>query len=218
VYNYTRFCVYLFCIYTVFVKKFGAHDLGKELIKMYNSSTANAQELQQIESRPYFLGRLTEAQLEEERKKARKKGEEIGEQKGEYKKAIKAAKNMLADGMTSELISKYLDLDINTIRSLSNKLLIQDMNIDIRRLSPDAVDDYIHYFDTTPHWYDSDKNKCYCIPYCNDDYEDIKSLVTTEEGKRQYAIQSVKNGKLQGYLAYCNDKIVGWCNALHKVI
>jgi len=109
-----------------FVNKFGAHDLGKELIKVYNVATANAQELQQLESRPYFLGRLTEAQIEEIKEKARKKGEEIGkqigeqigEQKGEYKKAVKAAKNMLSDGMTPELISKYLDLDISTIRSL----------------------------------------------------------------------------------------------------
>jgi len=89
---------------------------------VYNSAVANTQDLQQIESRPYFLGRLTEAQLEEERQKARKKGEEIGEQrgeqKGEHKKAIKAAKNMLADGMTPELISKYLDLDVNIIRTL----------------------------------------------------------------------------------------------------
>jgi len=39
---------------------------------MYNIAVANAQELQQIELRPYFLGRLTEAQLEEERLKAQK--------------------------------------------------------------------------------------------------------------------------------------------------
>ena len=141
-----------------FAKRFGAHDLGMELIKMYNAATANAQELQKIESRPYFLGRLTEAQLEEERRKARKKGEEIGKQIGEKigkqigekigkqigekigeqrgkqigekigeqrgkqiganEKAIKAAKNMLSRGVAPELIADYLELDINTIRSL----------------------------------------------------------------------------------------------------
>ena len=95
----------------VFVKKFGAHDLGMELINVYNIATANAQELQQLESRPYFLGRLTEAQIEEIKEKARKIGE--------YNKAVKAAKKMLSDGMTPELISKYLDLDVDTIRSLN---------------------------------------------------------------------------------------------------
>ena len=129
-----------------FVRKFGSSDLGKELILMYNTVVADAQELQKIETRPYFLGRLTEAQLEEERKKARRKGEkegrrigerigkqigeqigeqrgkqigeQIGEQRGEYKKAIKAAKNMLAGGVAPELIVEYLEIDIDTVRSL----------------------------------------------------------------------------------------------------
>jgi len=90
------------------------------------------------------------------------------------------------------------------------------MNIVIRKLTPDLAEDYVRFFDKTPHWYDSDKRKCYCVPYCNDDYEEIKSLVTTQEAIRKYAIQCVKGGKLQGYLAYYGDKIVGWCNANTK--
>ncbi|MCL2775209.1 MAG: GNAT family N-acetyltransferase [Oscillospiraceae bacterium] len=90
------------------------------------------------------------------------------------------------------------------------------MNITICKLTPELAEDYVRFFDTTPHWYDSDKNKCYCVPYCNDDYEVIKSLVTSEEGKRNYAIQCVKGGNLQGYLAYCDNKIAGWCNANTK--
>jgi len=97
-----------------FVKKFGTHDLGKELILLYNTAVADAQKLSQIESRPYFLGRLTEVQLEEERQKARKKGEEMGE----YTKAIKVAKNMLYRGVSPELIAEYLELDVDIIRSL----------------------------------------------------------------------------------------------------
>ena len=68
----------------------------------YNNAVANAQNLQQIETRPYFLGRLTEAQLEEERKKV----------------SIKAAKKMLSRGVAPEIIADYLDLDIETIRTL----------------------------------------------------------------------------------------------------
>ena len=98
-----------------FVKEFGANDLGKGLIQMYNAAVANANNLQRIENSPYFTGRLTEAQLEVERQKAMKKGEE----RGKHEKAIKAAKNMLSDRMSPELISKYLDLDINIIRSLN---------------------------------------------------------------------------------------------------
>ena len=118
------------------------HDLGKELIRLNNSTVANAQENEKNESRPYFLGRLTEAKIEEERQKAfekgiiigigkeigRQMGEQIGKQIseqiaisipiGEHKKAIKAAKNMLVRGVTPELIADYLELDIDTVRSL----------------------------------------------------------------------------------------------------
>ena len=73
----------------------------------YNNAVANANNLQRIETSPYFTGRLTEAQLEEERKKA------------ERKAFIKVALEMLADGFTPEMIVKYTkQLDIETIRSL----------------------------------------------------------------------------------------------------
>ncbi len=48
------------------------------------------------------------------------------------------------------------------------------MNIEIRKLTPDLAEDYVLFFDATPHWYDSDERKCYCVPYCNDDYEGNK--------------------------------------------
>jgi predicted transposase/invertase (TIGR01784 family) len=89
-----------------FVKEFGAHELGRELILMYNNAVANAHELQQIENRPYFIGRLTEAQLEEERKKA------------VMRSKINTARKMLSRGVATELIVDYLDLDIDIVRSL----------------------------------------------------------------------------------------------------
>jgi hypothetical protein len=96
-----------------FVKAFGTHDLGKELISVYNDAVANAEGLQQIENRPYFIGRLTEAQLEEERRKA--------EEKGEKKKALKTAQKMLSEGLDPTLISRCVDLDMETIRSLDTR-------------------------------------------------------------------------------------------------
>jgi len=90
-----------------FVNEFEISDLGKELIIMYNNAVADANNLARIETSPYFTGRLTEAQLEEERKKA------------ERKALIKSARKMLSDGLLPEIIIKYLDLDIETIRSLT---------------------------------------------------------------------------------------------------
>ena len=33
---------------------------------------------------------------------------------------------------------------------------------------------------------------------------------------RKQAIQFIKSGRMQGYLAYVQGKVVGWCNANHK--
>jgi len=85
-----------------FVNEFETTELGKELIVIYNNAVANASNLQRIENSPYFIARLTEAQLEEERKKA----------------LLKAARKLLSEGITPEIIAKCLDLDINIIRSL----------------------------------------------------------------------------------------------------
>ena len=87
----------------IFIKQYAANELGKELIMAYNNAVSNANNLTKIENSPYFIGRLTEAQLEEERKKARmkgkKEGEKEGEKKGELKKAIQAAHKMLSRGI-----------------------------------------------------------------------------------------------------------------------
>lgn len=87
------------------------------------------------------------------------------------------------------------------------------MKIEIRKLTPDLTEDYIHFFDTTPH---NQKYhiKCYCVFWCNDDCEG-KDFHTKKQ-KRDYAIQYVKGNHIQGYLAYCDGKVVGWCNANTK--
>jgi GNAT superfamily N-acetyltransferase len=90
------------------------------------------------------------------------------------------------------------------------------MDFEIRKLTPDLTEDYIHFFDTTPHSEipDDDECKCYCVWWCNDDSEgkDYHPL----EKRRDYAIQYVKNNNIQGYLAYCDNRVVGWCNANTK--
>ena len=88
------------------------------------------------------------------------------------------------------------------------------MNIEIRKLMPELAEDYIRFFDITPHDNNVDEHKCYCVCWCNDDYEG-KDFSTVEK-RRKYASQYVKNSNIQGYLAYSGDKVVGWCNANTK--
>jgi len=89
------------------------------------------------------------------------------------------------------------------------------MNIEIRKLTPNLAEDYAHFFDVTPHDVNIDERKCYCITWRSDDayVGNNDHWFTTREERRSRAIEFIKAGSLQGYLAYCGDDIVGWCNA-----
>ena len=88
------------------------------------------------------------------------------------------------------------------------------MEFDIRRLTPSLAEDYVRFFDETPHDDDVAEHKCYCVCWCSDDYEG-KDFSTAAK-RRQAALQYVRSGLLQGYLAYYGGKPVGWCNANTK--
>jgi len=90
------------------------------------------------------------------------------------------------------------------------------MDIEIRKLIPELAEDYAQFFDITPHDDHTTKEElpCYCVTWRNDDtYVGDDHWYPTREERRERAIQFVKDGKLQGYLAYHGSKIIGWCNA-----
>jgi GNAT superfamily N-acetyltransferase len=93
------------------------------------------------------------------------------------------------------------------------------MNIEIKKLSPELTEDYVRFFDVTPHSEkpDADECKCYCVWWCSEDH-DVKNIdyLLSKEKRRNYAIQKIKENKIQGYLAYHEGKVVGWCNANAK--
>ncbi len=91
------------------------------------------------------------------------------------------------------------------------------MNIEIKKLTPDMAEDYVRFFDETPHWDSIDEHKCYCVCWASTDHNtEIEEDGTTAKGRREIAKRYVKKGFLQGYLAYSDGKIVGWCNANTK--
>ncbi|MCL2508003.1 MAG: GNAT family N-acetyltransferase [Oscillospiraceae bacterium] len=91
------------------------------------------------------------------------------------------------------------------------------MNIEIRKLTPDLADDYACFFDATPHDDHTNKDElpCYCVTWRSDDAYPSNGYhwYPTREERRERAIQFIKDGKLQGYLAYHGERIVGWCNS-----
>lgn len=89
------------------------------------------------------------------------------------------------------------------------------MDIVIRKLSPELAEDYVRFFDNTPHDNYVDEHKCYCVCWCNDDY--AGKDFSTAEKRRACALQYVKNNNIQGYLAYHGAEVVGWCNTNTKL-
>ena len=87
------------------------------------------------------------------------------------------------------------------------------MDLEIKKLTPELADEYIQFFDETPHNIHSDVNKCYCITWRSDDSYDEPHWFDAEEERRSHALKYVRNGSIQGYLAYADSRIVGWCNA-----
>lgn len=56
------------------------------------------------------------------------------------------------------------------------------MDINIRKLTPELTDDYLHFFDTTPHFTDKDEDRCYCVCWCNVNYENQDFSTAEKEG------------------------------------
>ncbi len=85
-------------------------------------------------------------------------------------------------------------------------------NAQIRPLSPDAVGDYLRFFDDdafpdNPAW-----ASCYCISYNialpGDEFEE-RSAAENRAGKAGM----IERGQATGVLAYAGGRVVGWCNA-----
>lgn len=81
----------------------------------------------------------------------------------------------------------------------------------ILELANGLLDDFLEFFDhhafcDNPSW-----SGCYCVYYHADDEEEWKKRTAPEN--RDLAIRLIKEGRLQGKLAYLNKELVGWCNA-----
>lgn len=89
------------------------------------------------------------------------------------------------------------------------------MSIEIRKLTPGLAEDYASFFDMTPHNINTDGGKCYCVTWRSDNSYTGNGdhWFPSCEERRKRAIQFVREGSLQGYLAYAGNEIVGWCNA-----
>lgn len=85
------------------------------------------------------------------------------------------------------------------------------MEVYVKRLIPEQTSDYLCFFDETLHYIGKAELKCYCVCWASTcaDFEGC----STANKKRNVAKRYIKNNYIQGYIAYCNNKVISWCNA-----
>jgi len=86
------------------------------------------------------------------------------------------------------------------------------MDLAIRRLTPELLNDYLYFFDNVafsdhPGW-----AQCYCIHF----HWQSKWDDEPPKNNRDRVIEHINHGLIQGYLAYSGGQVVGWCNVNDK--
>lgn len=88
------------------------------------------------------------------------------------------------------------------------------MTIEIKKLTPESINDYLYFFENVAHTDNPEWNRCYCLNYCAANNKRIaKRKFSDPDVRKKYAVDYVENGIIQGYLAYADGNVIGWCNA-----
>lgn len=87
---------------------------------------------------------------------------------------------------------------------------MKEQNMVIRQLTPDLCKDWLYYFDNIAFGDHGDWAFCYCLEGHLD--QKTQEEWTNPKERREQAIKLIQTGKMQGYLAYYGDAVVGWCN------
>ncbi|MFX0106014.1 MAG: GNAT family N-acetyltransferase [Candidatus Hodarchaeota archaeon] len=89
------------------------------------------------------------------------------------------------------------------------------MDIVIKPLSPDLIDDFLYYFDKIAFSDNPDWATCYCHFY-HFAGTTKQFLKRSAEENRIKSKELILAGKMNGLIAYLDEKPVGWCNINSK--
>ena len=89
------------------------------------------------------------------------------------------------------------------------------MELIIKSLGKEHIDDYLHFFDHRAFCDNPEWAACYCMFYQVKASNDIWDKRTGLQNRKE-AIKQINNGKLKGFLAYHNNKPIGFCNVNAK--
>jgi GNAT superfamily N-acetyltransferase len=86
------------------------------------------------------------------------------------------------------------------------------MDVRVKRLMPEMIDDFLDFFDNVAFSDNPLHARCYCQFYhtgCPNDEWDRR----TADENRRATREMIVSGRMHGYLAYLDDRPVGWCHA-----
>ncbi|MHB0896710.1 MAG: GNAT family N-acetyltransferase [Spirochaetales bacterium] len=83
----------------------------------------------------------------------------------------------------------------------------------IKKLCIENIPDWLEFFDDRAFKDHQEWKMCYCTYYFQPKPEEYKNI---HSRKRNYAVWLIENGIMQGYLAYDDNKVIGWCNSNNK--
>jgi len=86
------------------------------------------------------------------------------------------------------------------------------MDIIVKPLIPDLLYDYLFFFDHMVFAEHPDWSKCYCYSF----HFTGPDEQWNKKENRTAVIKLIKEDKMRGYLAYSNNKPIGWCNANNR--
>ncbi len=96
------------------------------------------------------------------------------------------------------------------------------MNLEIRKLTSELLEDWLYFFDNIAFSDNSEWSGCYCMYFhWNKTLQNEKEWDYSKSGaarNRKLAEEYIKKGLIQGYLAYYDGKVAGWCNANNKQV
>jgi GNAT superfamily N-acetyltransferase len=86
------------------------------------------------------------------------------------------------------------------------------MEVQVRRLSPELLGDFLFFFDRVGFTDNPGWASCYCC-YYHTRGSDPQWSARSAEQNRLEAQRLIREGAMSGYLAYSAGQVVGWCNA-----
>jgi ribosomal protein S18 acetylase RimI-like enzyme len=86
------------------------------------------------------------------------------------------------------------------------------MELIIKSLITNLIDDFLDYFENVGFTDNPEWDECYCyFHHCPGGIKEFNKQ--TKADHKNASIELIRAGKLNGFLAYSNGKLVGWCKA-----